>query len=124
MLKSTEGNRTRVRKYVNLLLKKCEMQKSCTILTVQRLRVGKVLFKLLVQVLADPDVLEHALEFGGVLKTARLLPKTRRYHVTLKQSRCRATARVSADFQECECKQISMKVGHKTVKYKSFNLNY
>lgn len=44
-------------------------------LTVQRLRVGKVLFKLLVQVLADADVLEHALEFGGVLKTTCLLQK-------------------------------------------------
>lgn len=43
------------------------------ILTVQRLRVCKVLFKLLVQILADPDVLEHALKFGGVLKTTRLL---------------------------------------------------
>lgn len=30
-------------------------------LTVQRLRVGKVLFELLIQVFADTDVLEHAL---------------------------------------------------------------
>lgn len=42
-------------------------------LTVQRLRVGQVLLELLVQVLTDSDVLEHSLQFGRVLKAARLL---------------------------------------------------
>lgn len=41
--------------------------------TVQRFRVAEVLLELLVQVFADSDVLEHALQFGRVLEAARLL---------------------------------------------------
>lgn len=47
-------------------------------LTVQRLRVGQVLLKLLVQVFADADVLEHPLQFGRVLETTGLLQKHNR----------------------------------------------
>jgi len=42
-------------------------------LTVQGFGVAQVLLKLLVEVFADADVLEHALQFGRVLEPARLL---------------------------------------------------
>lgn len=42
-------------------------------LTVQRLGVSQVLLELFIQVFTDPDVLEHPLQFGRVLKAARLL---------------------------------------------------
>ena len=42
-------------------------------LTVQGFRVAQVLLELLVEVLADADVLEHALQLGRVFKPARLL---------------------------------------------------
>lgn len=45
------------------------------LLTVQRLRVAEMFFELLVQVFADTDVLEHALQFRRVLETARLLQR-------------------------------------------------
>lgn len=41
--------------------------------TVQGFGVAQVLLKLLVEVFADADVLEHALQFGRVLEPARLL---------------------------------------------------
>ena len=47
--------------------------RSQSLLTVQRLGVGQVFLKLLVQVFTDADVLEHPLQLGRVFEPTCLL---------------------------------------------------